>query len=65
MTWGLYPAITESELKAIKIPLPKFEIQQKIMELIEFKKQNILNNKELVISIKTDAEQEFEQTIFI
>ncbi len=64
MTGGLYPAITESELKEIKIPLPKFEIQQEIMELIEMKKSNILNNKELITSIKSEAEQEFEQTIF-
>lgn len=64
MTGGLYPAITESELKEIKIPLPKFEIQQEIMELIEMKKSNILNNKELITSIKSVAEQEFEQTIF-
>lgn len=64
MTGGLYPAITESELKAIKIPLPKFEIQQEIMALIEMKKSNILSNKELITSIKSEAEQEFEQTIF-
>jgi type I restriction enzyme S subunit len=64
MTGGLYPAITESELKEIKIPLPKSEIQQEIMELIEMKKSNILNNKELITSIKSEAEQEFEQTIF-
>jgi len=64
MTGGLYPAITEFELKQIKIPLPKSEIQQEIMELIEMKKSNILNNKELITSIKSEAEQEFEQTIF-
>ena len=64
MTGGLYPAITESELKEIRIPLPKFEIQQEIMELIEMKKNNILYNKELITSIKLEAEQEFEQTIF-
>lgn len=63
MTGGLYPAITESELKELKIPLPKFEIQQEIMELIEMKKSNILNNKELITSIKLEAEKEFEQTI--
>ncbi|MBI2281856.1 MAG: restriction endonuclease subunit S [Bacteroidetes bacterium] len=64
MTGGLYPAITEPELKEIKIPFPKVEIQKKIMTLIECKKENILNNKELIVSIKEKAEEEFEKAIF-
>lgn len=64
MTGGLYPAITEPELKEIKIPFPKVEIQKEIMTLIDLKKENILNNKKLVVSIKAEAEQEFENTIF-
>lgn len=64
MTGGLYPAITEPELKEIKIPFPKVEIQKEIMTLIECKKENILNNKELIVSIKEKAEQEFEKAIF-
>lgn len=64
MTGGLYPAITEPELKEIKIPFPDFETQKQIMTLIEWKKQNILNNKSLIASIRYEAEQEFEKAIF-
>ena len=64
MTGGLYPAITETELKEIKIPFPNVEIQKEIMSLIELKKKNILNNKDLIISLSLDAEQEFENAIF-
>ena len=64
MTGGLYPAITEPELKEIKIPFPKVETQKEIMTLIDHKKENILNNKELIVSIKEKAEQEFEKAIF-
>jgi restriction endonuclease S subunit len=64
MTGGLYPAITETELKEIKIPLPKLEIQKKIMTLIDLKKKNILKNKEKIVSIKIKAEKEFENLIF-
>ena len=64
MTGGLYPAITEPELKEIKIPFPKVKIQRAIMTLIDHKKENILNNKELIVSIREKAEQEFEKAIF-
>ena len=64
MTGGLYPAITEPELKEIKIPFPDIEIQKEIMTLIELKKENILKNKDLIFSIREKAEQEFENAIF-
>lgn len=64
MTGGLYPAITEPELKEIKIPFPNVEIQKEIMTLIELKKENILKNKDLIFSIREEAEQEFEKAIF-
>lgn len=64
MTGGLYPAITEPELKEIKIPFPDVENQKRIMTLIDHKKENILYNKELNVSIREKAEQEFEQAIF-
>lgn len=64
MTGGLYPAITEPELKEIKIPFPDVDIQKEIMALIELKKENILNNKSSITSIKLEAEQEFEKAIF-
>lgn len=64
MTGGLYPAITEAELKEIKIPFPDVDTQKEIMHLIELKRENILNNKTLITSIKKEAEQEFEKAIF-
>lgn len=64
MTGGLYPAITESELKEIKVPFPNAQKQLEIMKLIEEKKENILNNKSNIVSIKQLAEQEFERAIF-
>lgn len=64
MTGGLYPAITEAELKEIKIPFPDVKKQIEIMELIEKKKEEILNNKLRIVSIKKEAELEFENKIF-
>jgi restriction endonuclease S subunit len=64
MTGGLYPAITEPELKEIKIPFPDVQIQKEIMSLIELKKENILNNKSSISLISIEAQQEFEQAIF-
>jgi restriction endonuclease S subunit len=64
MTGGLYPAITESELKEIKIPFPSIEKQKEIMSLITFKRENILINTELITSIKIEAQKSFENLIF-
>ena len=64
MTGGLYPAITELELKEIKIPFPKVEMQKQIMNLIELEKENILNIKSSIAIIRIEAEQEFEKAIF-
>lgn len=64
MTGGLYPAITEPELKEIKIPFPDVDTQKEIMTLIELKIENILKNKSLIASIKIEAGQEFEKAIF-
>ena len=64
MTGGLYPAITEAELKDIKVPLPTREVQVKIMQLIEEKKNNIINNTKSITAIHTDAQQQFEKQIF-
>ena len=64
MTGGLYPAITESELKEIKVPMPDKDKQIEIMELVERKRLSIINNKHLVEKLKFEAEQEFETAIF-
>jgi len=64
MTGGLYPAIAEAELKKIKIPFPTIETQNLIMNIIEKKKNNILNNQYLAQKLKHQADQEFEEIVF-
>lgn len=64
MTGGLYPAITEAELKEVKIPFPNVSEQKTIMNLIETKKSNILKNKDRINIIKSEVEKDFEQEIF-
>lgn len=64
MTGGLYPAITESELREIKVPFPEVSQQKEIMGFIEEKRMDILDNEALITSLKEEAEQEFEKTIF-
>lgn len=64
MTGGLYPAITEAELKEVKIPFPNVSEQKTIMNLIETKKSNVLKNKDRINIIKSEAEKDFEQEIF-
>lgn len=64
MTGGLYPAITETELKNIKIPLPKIKEQIKIMDLIIQMKNNIIVNIQKSNRIRLEAENEFEREIF-
>lgn len=64
MTGGLYPAITEAELKEVKIPFPNVSEQKTIMNLIETKKSNILKNIDRINIIKSEVEKDFEQEIF-
>ncbi len=64
MTGGLYPAITESELKEIKLPLPNVEKQKVIMELVKQKERSIIFNKQFIEVLKNEASKEFEQLIF-
>lgn len=64
MTGGLYPAITESELKEIRIPLPGVNTQVKIMQLIKQKESEIIKSKEKIDVLKQQAQNEFEQAIF-
>ena len=64
MTGGLYPAITEGELKEIKIPFPNVNTQIEIMHLVKNLEYTILNNKSEIEFLKSNAEKEFEETIF-
>ncbi|WP_177734634.1 restriction endonuclease subunit S [Flavobacterium inviolabile] len=64
MTGGLYPAITEGELKEIKIPFPDVDNQIAIMQSVKQKEDSILKNQSKISALKQQAEQEFEKTIF-
>jgi restriction endonuclease S subunit len=64
MTGGLYPAITSSELKTVKIPNPDIEIQNKITVYIKSLKDKTKNLKEEAIKNKKLALKEFEKEIF-
>ena len=64
MTGALYPAITEGELKDVKIPFPNVEIQNEIMEMVNSKRQEIIHAKEQADMLKEEAIKIFEQAIF-
>lgn len=64
MTGGLYPAITEGELKEIKIPLPDIDKQIEIMNSVNIKVNEIVNNKVVIEELKHQANEEFEKAIF-
>ena len=64
MTGGSYPAITSSELKEIRIPLPPIEIQNYIgNQLTKLRTEmiNLINKSE---ENRNQALKEFEQAIF-
>jgi len=64
MTGALYPAITQTELESLKIPVPPLSKQNEIAATIATMKQEQKNKIERATLLKQQAEQEFEQTIF-
>ena len=64
MTGALYPAITQTELESLKIPVPPLSKQNEIAATIATMKQEQKNKIEKATRLKQQAEQEFEQTIF-
>lgn len=64
MTGGLYPAITLTELKTIKIPNPDIQIQNKIALHIKQLKDEIKSLKEQSMKNQSLALKEFEKEIF-
>ncbi len=64
MTGATYPAITNSELKEILIPLPKIKEQKQIANHISEIKEQIKNLKTKAEQTPKDAIKEFEQEIF-
>ena len=64
MTGALYPAITQTELESLKIPVPPLSKQNEIAATIATMKQDQKNKIERATLLKQQAEQEFEQMIF-
>lgn len=64
MTGALYPAITNSQLREVKIPFPTPEIQSEIANTITIKRDQIksLNNHSQIL--KQQAIKDFESIIF-
>jgi len=65
MTGALYPAITQSDLSSLKIPVPSLEIQNKIASNIEQMKQNQKNKTQQAEILRKEAIKDFENIIFI
>lgn len=64
MTGGLYPAITQSELEKIKIPLPPLRVQESIVKDIISKEAEIAKNRELAERSKTEVYADVKALIF-
>lgn len=64
MTGALYPAITEPELRKIKVPFPKVEIQNEIMKAVELKNLKISNSREEAAKMTIEALEKFEKSLF-
>lgn len=64
MTGALYPAITQSDLSSLKIPVPSLDIQNKIASNIEQMKQNQKNKTQQAEILRKEAISNFEKAIF-
>ncbi|MEG1838379.1 MAG: restriction endonuclease subunit S, partial [Bacteroidaceae bacterium] len=64
MTGALYPAITNKDLKKIKIPIPPLEVQDEIVAHITGLKKQIKQLRTAAITNRTSALTNFEQKIF-
>lgn len=64
MTGALYPAITNKDLRKIQIPLPPLAIQNEIVDHISALRAEQKNLQQQASNLRTQAQQQFEQTIF-
>lgn len=58
------PSISQSSILSLEMPLPSEEIQKEIVERITKEKKSIAKIRGLSISIKIEAEKQFESIIF-
>ena len=64
MTGALYPAITQSDLLELKIPLPKIDVQNNIAESIQQMKESQKDKFQQAEKLKQQALLDFENAIF-
>ena len=64
MTGALYPAINAEQLKQVRIPIPPIEIQRKIANHIEKKKERGKNYYQQANTLREYAKKKFEEAIF-
>ena len=64
MTGALYPAINQSQLSSLLIPLPSLEIQNEIVETIVAMKTKIQALKAKYTKLTQQAKKQFEEEIF-
>ncbi len=63
MTGGLYPAITQDELKEIETPLPPLSVQKQIMEHVAECREEIAREREVADRLARDIDAEVEALI--
>ena len=64
MTGALYPAITSKDLRKLQIPLPPLNIQDEIVDHITALRTKQKNLQQKSLTLRQQATQQFEQTIF-
>ena len=64
MSGALYPAITNKDLKKIRIPLPPLKIQNAIVEHIDGQKSQIKELRQQAANLRKEALEKFEKEIF-
>ena len=64
MTGALYPAITSKDLRKIQIPLPPRHIQNEIVEHIDVLRKGQKDLQQKALTLRQQATEQFEQTIF-
>lgn len=63
MTGGLYPAIVQTELEKILIPLPLLERQKEIVERVKMEQENVRSLRRMANDLLTIAREDLESVI--
>jgi type I restriction enzyme S subunit len=63
MTGGLYPAIVQTELEQVLVPLPPLEIQREIVDMMSHYRQQITKERKAAEENKAEVIREVEEMI--